>query len=195
MSGANSPGYAAPQSDREDPGPLIRAWRENAVKTRDAAPLGPVLLPGSRTRWATVQSEWEAFALLPHGRRRELLEFVASELVRNAARVSSGVVCAVTQHDDWLVIDVIDHAGATTGARLEAALSRARTERRAKDADLDQIDCGAGVGLFLIERRAAWLTIRVTPGRFTRATAALWLGLPSECVAGIGADVTFVVES
>jgi hypothetical protein len=176
------------------PSAWTRTWHAEATHNRDAAPLGPALLTGGSTRWAAVQSEWEAFALLPRGRRRELLEFVASELYRNAARVSSSVVFAVTVRDEWLVIDVVDHAGATTAVRLEAALVRARDERRARSADDGMVDCGAGIGLYLIEKRSAFLALRVAPGRFTRATAALWLGLPADCPTDIGQGATVVVE-
>ncbi|MBT9554832.1 MAG: hypothetical protein IV100_02335 [Myxococcales bacterium] len=182
------------RGDFARPSPLTQAWLAEAARYRDEAPLGPTLLPGGSTRWATVQSEWEAFSLLPRGRRRELLEFVVSELHRNAARVSTSVVCAVTERGEWLVIDVIDHAGATTGARLDAALTRARGERRARDTDEGMVDSGAGIGLFLIEKRSALFTLRVAPGRFTRATAALWLGLPADCPTGIGQGAAFVIE-
>lgn len=173
---------------------LTRGWRVEATRHRGDSPLGPMLFPGGTTRSATVRSESEAFALLPLGRRRELLEFVASELIRNAARVSSSIVCTVTRQGDWIVIDVVDRAGANTLSALEAAISRAREERRAVPATFERAADGAGLGLYLIERRSAFLSVCVSLGHFTRVTATLWLGIASECVVEAGAETAYILE-
>lgn len=122
-----------------------------------------------------VTSRDEALAIaaqlaLPR-RRRELALFVVDELVSNALRTGGRVGLAITVTTDVVDVSVTDDVGS-----LDLAVVRRRLAVALQTGgDPAPPPGSAGLGLYLVFRRAAWLRLAVAPGRLTVAEARIEL--------------------
>jgi hypothetical protein len=122
-----------------------------------------------------VTSRDEALAIatqlaLPR-RRRELALFVVDELVSNALRTVGRVGLTIALTPTAIDITVTDDVGSLD----LSAVRRRLAEALRAGGDPTPAPASAGLGLYLVFRRAAWLRLAVAPGRFTVAEARIEL--------------------